>query len=113
MHSHGQYGHGVPRVLTDKPTRKPISAAPHHNHIYRDDEHNNQIKLDNLGVKQVLDNTRRGGDGQSKASRATDNMTIGGGGDNARRAGGGGREGSEARQFISGGHNKMTLVEDL
>ena len=80
MHPHGRYGHGDPRLPTDKPTGKPISAPLVATTFYRDNEHNNQIEIDNLGGKQVLDNTRRGSDGQRKASGATDNMTRGGGG---------------------------------
>ncbi len=64
---------------TDKSTGKPISAPLIATTFYRDNEHNNQIELDNLGGKRVLDNTRRGGDGQHKASGATDNTTRGGG----------------------------------
>ncbi len=77
---HGRYGHGVPTVATDKPTRKPISAPLIATTFYRDNEHNNQIKIDNLGGKRELDNTRRGDGGQREASGATDNMTRGGGG---------------------------------
>jgi hypothetical protein len=79
-HSHGRYGHGVPRVPTDKPTGKPIIAPLVATTFYRDNEHNNQIEIDNLGDKQVSDNTRRGGDGRCKASGAMDNTTRGGGG---------------------------------
>ncbi len=57
---HGLYGHGVPRVPTDKPTGKPINAPLIATTFYRDNEHNNQIKIDNLGGKWVLNNTRRG-----------------------------------------------------
>ncbi len=38
-----------------------ISAPLVATRFYRDNEHNNQIKIDNLGGKWVLDNTRRGG----------------------------------------------------
>jgi hypothetical protein len=76
---HGCYGHGVPRLTTDKPTGKPISAPLIVTTFYRDDEHNNQIEIDYLGGKRVLDNTRRGDDGQCEASRVTDNTTRGGG----------------------------------
>ncbi len=79
VHSHGCYDHGVPRVTTDKPTGKPISAPLVKTTFYRDNEHNNQIEINYLGGKQVLDNTRRGDDGQREASGATDNMTRGGG----------------------------------
>ena len=74
------YGHGVPRVSTDKPTGKPISAPLVTTTFYRDNEHNNQIKIDYLGGKRVLDNMRREDDGQRKASGAMDNTAIGGGG---------------------------------
>ncbi len=61
-HLHGRYGHGVLRVPTDKPAGKPISGPLVATTFYRDNEHNNQIKIDNLGGKRVVDNTRRGGD---------------------------------------------------
>ncbi len=79
-HPLGHYGHGVPRVSTDKPTGKPISAPLVATTFYRDNEHNNQIEIDYLGGKWVLDNTRRGDDGQRKASGAAYNTTRGGGG---------------------------------
>jgi hypothetical protein len=68
---HGHYGHCVPRVTTDKPTGKTISMPLVATTFYRDNEHNNQIEIDYLGGKRVLDNTRRGDDGQHKASGAT------------------------------------------
>ncbi len=71
---------GVPRVTTDKPNGNPISAPLVATTFYRDNEHNNQIKIDYLGGKRVLDNTRRRDDGQREASGATDNTTRGGGG---------------------------------
>jgi hypothetical protein len=77
---HGRYGHGVPRVPTYKPTGKPISAPLVATTFYRDIEHNNQIDIDNLDGQQVLDNTRRGDDGQCEASGATDNRMRGEGG---------------------------------
>jgi hypothetical protein len=55
-HPHESYGLDVPRVTTDKPTGKPISAPLATTTFYRDNEHNNQI----VGDKQVLDNTSRG-----------------------------------------------------
>jgi hypothetical protein len=67
-------------VTADEPTGKPISAPPLATTFYRDNEHNNQIKIDYLGGKQVLNNMRRGDDGQCKASRAMDNTLRGGGG---------------------------------
>jgi hypothetical protein len=79
-HPHGRHGHGIPRVPTDNPNGKPISVPLVATTFYRDIEHNNQIKIDNLGGKQVLDITRRGDDGQCEASRATDNTMRGGGG---------------------------------
>ncbi len=78
-HLHRCYGHSFPKVPTDKPNGKPISAPLIAITFYRDNEHNNQIKIDNLGGKRVLDNTRRGDDGQREASRPTDNTTRGGG----------------------------------
>ncbi len=66
-------------MLTDKPTGKPISTPLVATTFYRDNEHNNQIELDYFGGKQVLDNTRRGDDGQRKASGARDNTMRGGG----------------------------------
>jgi hypothetical protein len=66
-------------VPTDKPNCKPISMSHIATIFYRDDEHNNEIKIDNLDGKQVLDNTRRGDDGQHKASGMMDNTTRGGG----------------------------------
>jgi hypothetical protein len=63
VHPHGHYGHGIPRVPTDKPAGKPISAPLFATTFYRDIEHNNQIEIDNLGGKWVLDNMRRGDDG--------------------------------------------------
>ncbi len=74
------YGHDVPRATTDKPTGKPISAPLVATTFYRDNEHDNQIEIDYLGGKWVLDNTRRGDDGQRKASGAMDITTRGGGG---------------------------------
>jgi hypothetical protein len=59
-HPHGHYDHGVPRVPTDKSTGKPIIAPLVATKFYRDNEHINQIKIDILGGKQVLDNIRRG-----------------------------------------------------
>jgi hypothetical protein len=50
-------------VPTDEPTRKPISGPLVVTTFYRDNEHNNQIEIDNFGGKRVLDNTRRGDDG--------------------------------------------------
>jgi hypothetical protein len=79
-HPHGRYGHGVPRVSSDKPTCKPISAPLVATTFYRNNEHNNQIKIDSLGGKWVLDDTRRGAYGHYEASRVTDNTTRGGGG---------------------------------
>ncbi len=79
-HPHGRYGHGVPRFPTYEPTGKPISAPLVAATFYRDNEHNNQIQIDNLGGKRVLDNTRRGDDGQRETSSATDDTTRGGGG---------------------------------
>jgi hypothetical protein len=77
---HGRYGPGVPRVTTDKPTKgKPIIALLIATTFNRDNEHNNHIKIDYLGGKQVLNNTRRGDDGQHEASGATDNTMRGGG----------------------------------
>ncbi len=74
----GRYGRGVPRVPTDKPTSKPISAPLAATTIYRDNEHNSQIEMDNLGGKRVfLDNTRRWGDGQCKESGVMDNTMRG------------------------------------
>ena len=52
---YGRYGHGVPRVSNDKPTDKPISAPLVATTFYRDNEHNNQIEIDKLGGKRVLD----------------------------------------------------------
>jgi hypothetical protein len=86
-HLHGCYGCGVPRVPTDKPTGKPISAPLVATTFYMNNEHNNQIEIDNLGGKRVLDNTRRGDDGQCEASGATDNTTRGGGGGQHQRSG--------------------------
>ena len=86
-HPHGRYGHGVPKVTTDNPTSKPISAPLIATTFYRDNEHNNQIEIDYLGGKQVLDNTRRWDDGQCKASRATDNTTRKGGGGRCKMSG--------------------------
>jgi hypothetical protein len=79
-HAHGRYGHGVPRVPNDKPTSKPISAPFVATTFYRDNEHNNQIEIDNLGGKRVVDKTRRGDDRQRETSRVTDNTTSGWGG---------------------------------
>jgi hypothetical protein len=87
VHPHGCYDHSIPRVPTDKPTGKPISAPLIASTFYRDNEHNNQIEIGNLGGKQVLDNTRRGGDGQRKASGAMDTMTRGGGGGQCKMSG--------------------------
>ncbi len=71
------YGHStnhhIDNLLGSKIKRSRI--------LWGDTEHNNQIDIDNLDGKQVLDNTRRGDDGQQEASGATDNMT--------RQAGGG------------------------
>ncbi len=78
VQSHECYGHGVQRVPSDKTSSKPISTPHVAITFYRDIEHNNQIEIDNLGGKQVLDNTRRGDDGQCKASGETDNTTRGG-----------------------------------
>ncbi len=80
VHPHELYGHHVPRVTTDKSTGKPISAPLVATTFYRDNEHNNQIKIDYLGGNRVLDNMRRGDDGQREASGATNNTTTGGGG---------------------------------
>ncbi len=79
VHPHGRYGYGVPRVPADKPAGKPIRAPLVATTFYRDNEHINEIKIDYLGGKQVLDNTRRGDDDQREASGATNNMTRGGG----------------------------------
>ncbi len=95
---HGCYGHSVPRVPTDKPTGKPISVPLIATTFYRDNEHNNQIEIDNLGGKRVLDNTRRGDDGQHEASRPTEIQQEGGARDHARQAGGRQREASDARR---------------
>ncbi len=86
-HPHGRYGHDVPRVPTNKPNCKPISAPLVATTFYRDNEHNNLIKTDNLNGKQVLGNTWRGDDGQRKASGATDNMTRRGGGGQRKTCG--------------------------
>jgi hypothetical protein len=69
----GNYGHGVPRMPTDKPAGKPISTPLVATTFYRDIQHNNQIDIDDLGGKRVSNNTRRGDDGHRKASRAIDN----------------------------------------
>ncbi len=96
-HPHGRYGHGVPRGPTDKPTGKPISAPHVATTFYRDNEHNNQIKIDNLGGKQVQDNTRRGDDGQREAIGAMDNTSRGGGGGQREMTDGRQCEASDAR----------------
>ncbi len=84
---HGRYGHSVPRVPTGKPHGKPISVPIVETTFYRDNEHNNQIEIDNLGGKRVLDNTRKGDDGQHEASVVTDNKTRGGGGGRCETSG--------------------------
>ncbi len=66
-------------MTTDKPNGKPISAPLVATTFYRDNKHNNQIEIDYLGGKRVLDNTWRGDDGQREASGAMDNTTKGGG----------------------------------
>ncbi len=87
VHPHGHYGHGVLRVLTDKPASKPISAPLVATTFYRYNEHSNQIKIDNLGGKQVLDNTRMGGNRKHETRGATDNMTRGGDGGQLKTSG--------------------------
>jgi hypothetical protein len=67
--------------------QSPSTGGRDHTLTHRDNEHNNQIKIDNLGGKQVLDNRRRGDDGQHEASGATDNMMRRGGGGQRKTSG--------------------------
>ncbi len=70
-HPHGRYGHGVPRVPTDKPAGKPISV-----------QRNNQLTT---GAAKV--GGGGSGDGNSNSSRDNgDNGGSGGGKDNGSKS---------------------------
>ncbi len=74
---------------TDKPNGKPISVPLVAITFDRDIGHNNQIKIDNLGGKRVLDNTRRGMMDSARQEGRPTTHQEGGAGDDARQTGGG------------------------